>query len=49
MSAHLACATVDLTMIGGINCHGAAIIYQVSASDTCNAEAEDCRDAQSVH
>lgn len=28
-------------------CHGAAIVYQAAASDTCNAEAEDCQNAHS--
>jgi hypothetical protein len=42
-AAHLACASlVDWTGFGAPVCHGAAIIYQLVAGDTCNANAEDC-------
>lgn len=42
-AAHLACASLaDWTGFGAPVCHGAAIIYQLVAGDTCNANAEDC-------
>lgn len=40
--AHLACASVDWTGIGAPVCHGAVLIYQIAASDNCNANAEIC-------
>lgn len=44
-AAHLACTAADLTVIGGIVCHAAAIVYQAVAGDNCNAEAENCEEA----
>ena len=39
---HLGCATLDVTIVAGIVCHGAVLVIQAVVSDTCNAEAEDC-------
>lgn len=40
--AHVACIAADLAVLPGILCHGAVVVYQVAASDNCNAEAENC-------
>lgn len=40
---HLGCAGLDLSVIGGIICHGAAFVYQYNAGEKCNLEAENCR------
>ena len=42
-AAHLACAAADLTIIAGIICHGAAIIYQITAGDNCNIAYRRCK------
>ena len=46
---HFACASVDWTGIGAPICHGAAIIFQIAAGDNCNANAEDCQTASTIH
>lgn len=40
---HLGCASLDLTIIGGIICHGVAFAYQISAGSNCNVAARLCR------
>jgi hypothetical protein len=39
---HVACAAADITIVGGLICHGLAIAYQVSAGNECNAQANLC-------
>ena len=39
---HFACGALDLAVIPGLICHGAAIAYQISASSTCNTNYERC-------
>lgn len=39
---HVACIAADLTVALGVICHSAAYTYQIVASDTCNANAENC-------
>jgi hypothetical protein len=46
---HLGCVSVDWTGISAPLCHGVAILFQIVAGDTCNANAEDCMSASSVH
>ena len=41
---HIGCATVDLTIIGGIICHGAAFTYQWREGRICNRNARKCRE-----
>ena len=43
---HLVCAYLDLTVIAGIICHGAAFTYQWTAGNNCNIAARRCREAQ---
>ncbi|MDY8138623.1 hypothetical protein [Aquimarina sp. 2201CG5-10] len=43
---HIACGAWDLTIIGGILCHSAVVVAQAVASDTCNANAEECAKTQ---
>lgn len=40
---HLGCTALDLTIIGGIACHGAAITWQLSESAICNMDYSECR------
>lgn len=42
LAMHFACASIDLSVVGGIVCHGAAFVYQYTQSNICNAEAEKC-------
>lgn len=48
---HIGCATLDLSVIGGIACHLSALGYQYIASYNCNEQAKLCRDPKilSVH
>ncbi len=39
---HLGCAALDLTVLGGLLCHGAAVAYQWSAGNTCNSNYQLC-------
>ncbi|MDY8138622.1 hypothetical protein [Aquimarina sp. 2201CG5-10] len=39
---HIACGTVDITVVLGAICHSAVLVAQIAASDTCNANAENC-------
>ncbi len=41
--AHFACAFLDISVIGGILCHSAAFIYQISESNTARMELKNCR------
>jgi hypothetical protein len=43
---HLGCATLDITVVAGIICHSAATIYQITASNNCNLQAQQCRQQQ---
>lgn len=43
---HLGCAALDLSVIAGIICHGAALAYQYSAGNKCNLEAQKCKEAE---
>jgi hypothetical protein len=40
---HLNCTVLDLSIFGGIVCHGAAIVYQITAGNNCNLAAKRCR------
>lgn len=42
LAAHTACFAADLTVIGGIVCHGAAAIYQAASLDNCAIEKSEC-------
>lgn len=42
---HVGCAGLDLTIIGGIICHGAAFTYQWAEGRRCNSAARRCREA----
>jgi|GEM_PF-1150644 len=46
-AAHIACVAADLTVALGVLCHAAAVAYQASAGNTCNLEAQQCREAAS--
>lgn len=46
IAMHLACGALDLTIIGGIICHGAAFTYQITQGNNCNIAARRCREAQ---
>ncbi len=39
---HIGCAVADISVIGGVICHGAAITYQVTAGNNCNRTARNC-------
>lgn len=39
---HVGCATIDISIIGGIVCHTAALVYQGTESYRCNTAAADC-------
>ncbi len=41
--AHFACAFLDISVIGGIMCHGAAFVYQISESNTARMDLKECR------
>lgn len=41
-AAHFGCLGLDLGVVPGIICHAAATALQVSMTDTCLAEAENC-------
>ncbi|GAB2834063.1 hypothetical protein GCM10027043_40220 [Ferruginibacter profundus] len=43
---HAGCATADLTIILGIICHSAALVYQAAESGRCNDAAQDCSASQ---
>lgn len=43
---HIGCAALDISVIGGIICHGAAFAYQYTAGNNCNLQAEKCNNAQ---
>ena len=45
---HVGCGLLDLTVLAGIACHGAAIVYQWSAGNNCNLEADHCNEAQRI-
>ena len=40
---HIGCAGLDLTVIMGIICHGAAFTYQITASNGCHSAYNRCR------
>ena len=39
---HLGCISADLTLFGGILCHSAAFLYQVTSSSNCNTDYDKC-------
>ena len=39
---HWGCAVLDLSVIGGILCHGAATLYQATAGNNCNLNYQQC-------
>ncbi len=41
---HLGCAALDLGVISGIACHGAAIVYQISEGNECKGSYDRCQD-----
>lgn len=41
---HIGCGLLDLTVVAGIACHGAAVVYQWSAGSNCNLEADNCKE-----
>ncbi|HNU13958.1 MAG TPA: hypothetical protein PKI55_05815 [Chitinophagaceae bacterium] len=43
---HMGCAALDLSIIGGIICHGAAFAYQWTAGNNCNINAQLCREGR---
>lgn len=43
---HLGCAALDLSIIGGILCHGAATLYQATAGNNCNLNYQQCINQQ---
>ena len=46
MLGHIGCAALDATVVLGLICHGSVLVMQYAASDTCNANSEDCVVAQ---
>ena len=42
---HLGCAALDVSIVLGIICHGAATTYHLTEGNTCNLEADKCRGA----
>ena len=40
---HTTCLSLDLSLIAGALCHGAAVLYQWTAGNNCNEEAARCR------
>lgn len=44
---HIACTSIDVTVVGGILWHGAVTVMHYTAQDECNYDREDCRDNQS--
>ncbi len=42
---HMACASMDITVVLGLLCHGAAFTYQITTSNNCNLEAIRCKDS----
>ncbi len=43
IGGHVACGGADLTIIGGIICHGAVVTLQYAMQDNCGADFEDCK------
>lgn len=39
---HIGCTVLDISVFAGVACHAAAIIYQWTAGNNCNLEAENC-------
>lgn len=44
VGGHFACGVLDVSLIGGIFCHGAAIVYQWTAGNNCNNQAVRCKE-----
>lgn len=42
---HIGCSIPDMTLILGLLCHSAVVVYQVSTSINCNATAASCTGA----
>ncbi len=40
---HFACAFLDISFVGGIMCHGAVFVYQISESNLAQIELKQCR------
>ena len=43
LAMHMGCAALDLSVVAGLICHGGVILYQKTANNNCNLEAERCR------
>lgn len=45
---HIGCAVLDITVVAGLVCHGAAIAYQYTAGNNCNLESQQCKGLTTV-